>query len=56
MDVDGDGGWLRPSSNRDDHRFAQVLTAQQAISVFRQAKTGGQFDHVNRELSDPDFT
>jgi hypothetical protein len=47
---------LRPSSNRDDHRFAQVLTAQQAISVFRQAKTGGQFGHVTRELSDLDFT
>jgi len=40
----------------DDHRFAQVLTAQQAISVFRQAKTGGQFGHVTRELSDLDFT
>src|ERR1700674_344269 len=47
---------LRPSSNSDDHRFAQVLTAQQAISVFRQAKTGGQFGHVTREVSDLDFT
>ena len=47
---------LRPSSNRDDHRFAQVLTDQQAVSVFRQAKTGGQFGHVTRELSDLDFT
>jgi hypothetical protein len=43
------------SSNRDDHRFAQVFTAQQAISGFRQAKTGGQFGHVTRELSDLDF-
>jgi hypothetical protein len=43
------------ASNRDDNRFAQVLTAQQAISIFRQAKTGGQFGHVTRELSDPSF-
>ena len=35
---------------REPHRFAQVLTAQQAISVFRQAKTDRQYGQVNRKL------
>jgi hypothetical protein len=33
----------------------QIFIVQQAISVFRQAKTGRQFGHATRELSDLDF-